>query len=439
MMQAMRDTTSPYLETFEDARARLPGGSGMAALRQRAIERFAALGLPGRKVEEWRYADLKPLARTAFASANDAGTIDEAVLDSLRIAGLDGSVLVFVNGRFDRSRSQVHEAEGLSVRSLAEMLAEDDKSLPPQLAGLDDADALAQLNTAMMADGYVIDVAAGAELDRPVHIISCMTGADGMAAHLRNLVRLGAGAQAEIVESYGGDETGYFVNAVSQISLAEGARLDLCRRQREGRNAVHLARSFVHMEAAELEIRALSSGAASARHEIRIDFASPGGRARFDGVQLAAGKQTLDTRTFMDHAQGQTVSDQRYRGVLAAGAKGAFEGKVLVRRHAQKTEADQQSASLLLDRTAEADAKPELEIYADDVKCAHGSTVGELDADQLFYLTSRGLSPEQAKAVLVEAFVAELLGEAEAGGPLEAALAADMRAWMAAHLKEIGA
>jgi len=438
MMQAMRDTTSPYLQSFEDARGRLPGGSGVAALRQGAIERFAALGLPGRKVEEWRYADLKPLARTAFVPANDAGAIDESALDSLRIAGIDGPVLVFVNGRFDRSRSRIEDTAGLSVRSLAESIAEEEDSLAPRLAELDEADALVQLNTAMMVDGYVIDIAAGTRLDQKVQILSYVTGAEGAAAHLRNLIRVGDGAHAEIVETYGGDETGYFVNAVSQVSLADGAELALCRRQREGRSAVHLGRSFVTMGAATLDVTTLSSGAASARQELRVEFTSQDGKLRYDGIQLAAGKQTLDTRTIMDHAQGRTESDQRYRGVLAAGGRGAFEGKVLVRRHAQKTVAEQQSASLLLDRSAEADAKPELEIYADDVKCAHGSTVGELDADQFFYLVSRGLSPEQAKAVLVEAFVAELLGEVESD-PLAAALRADMRSCMTTFLKEFEA
>lgn len=438
MMRAKRDTTSPYLENFEDLRGRLPGRTEVKALRQSAIERFAALGLPGRKVEEWRYADLKPLSRTAFAPANDAEAIDEAALDSLRIGELEGPVLVFVNGRFDRARSRLEEAAGLRVRSLAEVIAEEEDSLAKRLAGLDEADALIQLNTAMMADGYVIDIAPDTRLDHTVQILFYMTGADGAAAHMRSLVRVGKEARARIVETYGGDETAYLVNAVSQISLADGATLELRRRQKEGRNAVHLARSFVSMDAANLDVGTLSLGAASARQELRVDFTSEGGQARFDGIQLAAGKQVLDTRTFMDHRQGHSESEQRYRGVLAAGARGAFEGKVLVRRHAQKTVAEQQSASLLLDRTAEADAKPELEIYADDVKCAHGSTVGELDADQLFYLTSRGLSPEQAKTILVEAFVAELLGES-ANDPLATALRADMRSWMTTFLEEIEA
>jgi len=436
MTNARREPTSDYLEAFETARERLPGGERLANLRRGAMERFASLGLPGRKVEEWRYADLKRLSRTVFAPANDTAAIDEAAIDTLRIPGLEGPVLVFVNGRFDRARSKLEKTtDGLTLRSLAEALEEDPEAAEAMLGDLREADALVQLNTAMMADGYLIELAPGTRLDRPVHIICCMTGAEGAGAHLRNLIRLGAGAKAEIVETYGGDDTGYLVNAVTQADLADGSELQLHRRQRESAQAVHLARSFVTLGNAGLTATGLSRGGASARHELAVTFTQAGGEARFTGIQLARGKQTLDTRTFMDHAVAGAESDQTYRGVLAAGAKGAFQGKVLVRRDAQKTNATQHAASLLLDRSAEADTKPELEIYADDVQCAHGATVGELDEDQLFYLTSRGLTPGEAKTVLIEAFVAEQLAGIETEAIREA-MSEEARLWMEKTFEE---
>jgi len=435
-MSSRSDTTSPYVEAFEAARPNLPGGAGPAQLRRAAIERFASQGFPGRKSEEWRYADLKPLTRTAFQPAGRVEVAEDAALEPLAIAGLGGPVLVFVNGHFDPAQSRLSGlADGVTVTSFAEAAGAEDGELAGVAGELAEADALAQLNTAMMGDGYVIDLAPGTRLAAPIHVVSYMTRAEGRAAHLRNVIRLGAGASAEIVETFAGDESAYFVDSVTQAKIAGDARLKLHRRQREGDQAVHLSRSFVTLARGRFDMACLARGAISAHHEMELTFTEEGGAATFNGVQLARVDQTQDMRTFIDHGVAECTSDQTYRGVLAGGAKAAFQGKILVRRDAQKSDANQHSASLLLDRRSEADAKPELEIYADDVQCAHGSTVGELDANQLFYLTSRGLSPAEAKTLLVEAFVAERLGAIETEAVREA-MTAEARAWMDATLQE---
>lgn len=432
---------SPFVSAFETVRGDLPGSDWVPRLRAGAIERFAALGLPGRKAEEWRYTDLKPLNDRAFAPANDRGAIDPEALAALRIDEADGPLLVFVDGMLDHGASQIADLPaGVSVKSFADALSDDDGEGDGQaraaLEDLSDTDALAQLNTAMMRDGAIIEIADGAGVDRPIQIVHHAAGGDGAAAHIRNLIRLGDGASAKIVETYAGGDGATMTNAVTQIALAKDAALELATRQRQGPNALHIAKTVARLgRNARLSASALAYGGRSARHELRVTVAEEGAHIAFAGVQLAAPRQSLDLLTHFDHAVGGAISDQAYRGVLQARARASFQGKVLVRRDAQLTDAQQQSDSLLLARTAEANAKPELEIYADDVKCAHGSTVGELSADQIFYLTARGVAPEEAKALLTEAFVTQVLDRI-AIAPVRAAFVAEARDWLRRAVRE---
>lgn len=411
MMKLAAQDISPFIAAFEAARDHLPGGGALAGRRRLAIDRFRALGLPGRKSEDWRYAELRPLADTAFAPRGSTTGPDAAALDALALPGSDGVRIVFINGRLDAARSRLDLLPaGLVVRSLCEALAADTERLAPKLAEVEAEDAFAALNTAMMADGHVIEIAEGTHLEMPIEIVHLLGGADDAAVHLRNIVRLGAGARAEIVESFGDDGRASFSNAVTQISIADDGRLDLVRRQLQGARAIHMARDFVTLGRGHFRMSVLAAGAASARQELQIVFTAPGGHADYDGIQIAGGEQVLDTRVHLDHAVPGCTSRQRYRGVLAGSSRASFSGKVLVRRDARKTDARQHAASLLLDRGAEANTRPELEIYADDVQCAHGATVGELDAGQLFFLMARGLAPDEARALLVEGFIAELVG-----------------------------
>ncbi|MFQ5348118.1 MAG: Fe-S cluster assembly protein SufD [Rhodothalassiaceae bacterium] len=420
----------PYRAAFAAARETLPGGGWLAERRSVALNRFLSLGIPTPKAEDWRYADLRALRRSAFAHAEEAPPAEPRALERLMIEGLDGPRLVFVNGRLDRARSRLSRlGKGVHLRSLREVLLTGGQSLKGLIADLESADALAALNTAMMRDGYVIEIANGVVLEAPIEIVHLSQDAADRGVHLRHVIRLGSGAKASVVETYGGDASGYFLNALGQITLADGAHLKLLRRQREGAAALHLARSFAILGKARLDMHLLSTGAASARSELRAEFTTEGGAVSFDAIQLAGEGQTLDCLSFLDHAVPGCSSAQRYRGVLAGAARASFSGKVLVEKGAQKTAATQQARSLLLDAGAEANTKPELEIYADDVICSHGATMGAIDPAQLFYLMARGLDEQAARALLVEAFVGELLADLPPG-PLADVVRADAAAWL---------
>jgi Fe-S cluster assembly protein SufD len=394
---------------YDHLKPALPGAGWLRELRHVAMTRFLSLGLPGRRAEQWRYADLSPLRKGSFSPVTLAQETEQARIDAAAVPGLDGPRLVFINGRFQRALSRMEGLPAdLAPQSLREVLITGGGSLRDLITDLRDGDAFDQLNTAMMSEGVVIDVPKGLKVETPVEIVYLVDDADDRAAHLRVVVRLGEGASLKLIESFKGDDSRFFTNLITQTTIADDAHLTLIRRQHEGAGTVHISRIYATLGRGALAVHHLATGGQSARHELRADFTTEGGDVRYQGIQLARPHQTLDTLTFLDHAVPDCTSDQAYRGVLAADAVASFQGKVLVRRDAQKTDAKQKSDSLLLDRSATSNAKPELEIYADDVQCAHGSTVGELSTDQLFYLMARGLSPLEAKAMLVEAFIAAL-------------------------------
>lgn len=429
------DTIADYVAAWEAARDHLPGDADWTRdLRGAAIDRFRTLGLPNPRMEAWKYTKLSPLNQAAFVPAEGPEIISGRDVGDLVIEGLDGPELVFVNGRWDGDLSRtVDLPDGCRLVDLAEALAADDAEVRALLSAVHDDDALTQLNTAMMRDGFLLHVAGGVTLDAPLQVIHVAHEAARQAAHTRLLVVLEAGAAATVIETFAGDDDAYWTNTVLQARIGENAALTHWKRQREGRNAVHVARGFVHLDAgARYRSLTLSTGAEIARNETRVAMAGPAADARLAGVQLARSGQSLDTLTFVDHAVADTTSGQTFKAVLARQAKTAFQGKVLVQPDAQHTDARQSSNNLLLDRSAEANTKPELEIYADDVQCAHGATVGELSADALFYLTSRGLDPEAARALLVDAFIADVL-EAIEDETVRQAFAADAAGWMNAE------
>lgn len=429
-MVANQDSTA-FESAWEAAKPGLPGGGWLQEMRLVAFNRYKTLGLPGAKAENWRYADLKPLRRAPFGSETELREIDGNLLEANGVDGLDGPRFVFVNGRLSLAHSRMGGLpEGLTVRGLRQTLTFGGQSLAPIFADLAGGDAFDQLNTALMGDGCLIEARPGIRCEQPIEILHLAAGDDHKAVHVRNIIRLHDGASLTVIESFGGEDAPHFVHDLSQILLSDGADLKLYRRQRQGRRLSHLARSYVTLGAARFHLTSLNMGGASAREEVRVDFTCPKGEADLDVIQLAGGGQTLDCNLLVDHAEPACASRQRYRGVVAADGRASIEAKVLVRRDAQKTDARQHLKSLLLDRTAEANAKPELEIYADDVLCAHGATAGEIDADQQFYLESRGLDPEAARALLIEAFVADLL-DAVSNESLRAECLGDVRGWLA--------
>jgi Fe-S cluster assembly protein SufD len=388
-------------------------------LREAAFARFAELGLPTTQDEDWKYTSLAPLAQVQFTPAVE-GELQGPTLEQLdRLAGGppgDGAArLVFVDGHHRPELSSHGASSGRAfIGSLAAALAERPELVERELARHADYQrvALVALNTAFIEDGAFIHLPAGEVLQAPIHLLFVST-APGRAtvSQPRNLIVAGAGSQATVVETYAGlfDEV-YFTNAVTEVVLGEGSRLEHTKLQEESARAFHIALLQVHHgRNSRFTSHSVALGAALARNEVRALFASEGSECTLNGFYMATGKQHLDNRTLIDHQSPRCTSRELYKGVLDGHSRGVFSGRVVVRMDAQKTDASQTNRNLLLSEEALVNTKPQLEIFADDVKCAHGAAVGKLDEDALFYLRSRGLDREAARSLLTYAFASEMV------------------------------
>ncbi|MCH7888949.1 MAG: Fe-S cluster assembly protein SufD [Proteobacteria bacterium] len=439
-MAAKTDTSEAYVHRFAEAKATLAGHGlpWLAGLRERAIERFAALGFPTRRIEEWKFTDLRALTRTTFSPAPRLanGVTGDAVGRFLP-ADLPSHLLVFVNGHHRADLSDVGELPaGVRLCGLAEALAEAPELLEEQLCrdGALDGHAPLALNTAFMTDGAVLMLARGVALERPVHLLFLATGDEAPAvAHPRNIIVAEAASRATVIETYAAPAAGaYWTNAVTDIVMEADASVRHVKVQAESHDAFHLAVTRVRLaKGSAYNSFVASVGGRLARNEITAVLGE-GVECRLGGVYLARGRQHLDTTTLIDHARPASFSNEHYRGVLDDSAHGVFQGKIIIRPDAQKTDAHQLNKNLLLSRTAHVDTKPELEIHADDVKCSHGAATGALDAEALFYLRSRGLDTDLAQRLLIEAFVGEIIDEVET-----TALRAHLRRVAAAWLTQV--
>ncbi|MBB4286733.1 Fe-S cluster assembly protein SufD [Roseospira goensis] len=405
----------------------------LADLRRAGLSVYRARGLPTVKVEAWKYTNLAGLKKIPFVL--DDGSLPAAAgRGALALALADAHEITLVNGRPVAVPDSL--PAGVRVVSLAHLLETEPAAVEPHLGRLADlSDApMGSLNAALMADGVVIQVDAGVALDRPLHLVT-VTAAPDQARHMhpRHLVILGEGADATLVESRvtaaGAAET--LSNAVTEIRLEARARLRHLRFVNPGPDAVDLdLTEAVLAEQAHYEAFGLTLGGRLVRNESRVRLRGSGADARLHGAYGLRAGQHADTTLIVDHAVPDTTSDQLYKGVVDEGGKGVFQGKVIVRRDAQRSDGNQLHKALLLSRNAEVYTKPELEIYADDVKCSHGATAGEMDMDQLFYLMARGLAEADARALLVEAFLDDVV-ESVPEGPVRDAFLSAVRAWQA--------
>src|SRR5882724_7555365 len=410
-------STSPYIRQFAEAKPSLPG-SGFAwleALRDEAISRFGKNGFPTPKVEAWKFTNLGPLARTVFPSVamQPRPALANAELTAFRLTP-DCHLIVFVNGSFRADLSTLdHLPDGTRVVGLSAATEQDLRALvaPPAIATDLRARALFDLNTAFMGDGAIIHLGRGAILD-PVQLLFVATPDAGPKVfHPRNLIRAESGSSATVLETYVGLGDGiYWTNVVTQISVAQNAVLRHYKLQVESGSAFHVAATSVQVNhQAAYRMFAASLGAALGRNEFDVDLAATDSEARLAGATLARDAQHLDTTIRIDHSTPRGTSSQEFRSVVDGRAHTVFQGRIRVAPDAQKTEAQQINRNLLLSATASADTKPELVILADDVKCSHGATVGDLDKEALFYLRARGVSESDARAMLIDAFVSELI------------------------------
>jgi Fe-S cluster assembly protein SufD len=384
-------------------------------LRTAAMARFAEMGFPTTRDEAWRKTSVARIARTAFrpADVNVSGT---DALPAFDLPGLPGPRIVFVNGRYSAELSALGAArKGLEVLSLRDVLARQPERLEPLLTRVvgETGHVFADLNTAFVEDGAVVFVAPGVVLEDAIHLLylSLNPGHAPTVSFPRTLIVAGKGSELRVVESYGGpDDQVYLTSAVTEIVVQEGASVDHYKVQREGNRSFHVATLAIRQDRnARFSDHAVAFGADLSRNDIGVLFAGEGGECTLNGLFLADGERHADTHTRVDHAVPHCTSRQLYKGIVDGSARGVFDGLVLVRKDAQKTDASQTNKNLLLSRQALVDSTPRLEILADDVKCKHGSTTGQLDPQALFYLRSRGIAEAAARTLLTYAFASDVV------------------------------
>lgn len=432
-----------WLGRHRDTAAGLPGADlpWLVRLREDAIDRFADEGWPTTRRENWRHTSLAFMAQQALAVRE--AVAPETVVAALRaryqaargaaqdaaqqgaesapeLVHNDGHWVVFVDGHFAPALSAIGGLPGgVRIGSLADALGQIPEAVEAAFGQAGDGEAPAALNAALAADGAWIRLGRGVAVEPPIHLV--FIGATVADQHLRNLVVAEAGAQATIVEHYPAGAAGStLTTAVTRVLAAQDSHVTHLKLQQEAPEAIHLATIEAEQaRGAVFASHSLSFGARLARNDIRTRLAGEGAEVLLNGLYHADGRRHVDHHTRIDHAHPQGTSREFYRGLLDGSARGVFTGRILVAQDAQRTDAMQRCDNLLLSRLAEADARPELEIYADDVKCAHGATVGQLDEDALFYLRSRGVDAVHARQLLTYAFAAEVL-ERIAHAPLRA-------------------
>jgi Fe-S cluster assembly protein SufD len=435
---AKTETGRALSDIFAIARDRLPGAGKIADARQQAFEAYECVGLPHRRIEDWKYTDLRVLMREVLplAPAPDAAALKRAGT-ALKLHAIKGvRRLVLVDGVFAPKLSEAADLEkGLSIRTLREMLQAGDTALREQLFAPDNSNSMVALNSAMMTDGLVIEVAEGAALTQPLHIVHIASGAQPAAMFTRSLLKLGKTAAATLVESYisADGAKAYQVHDSLVVSIGDGTRLDHVRLVEDGREAFNISSAVVTLGArAHLNTFGMTSGSSASRYQAVITFAGEGSQVETNGVNLLNGRQHADTTLFLDHAVPNCASREIFRAVVDDRGHSVFQGRIIVRPQAQKTDAKMMTRALLLSDEAEADNKPELEIFADDVTCGHGAATGALDQSLLFYLRARGLSEKEAQALLIQAFVGEAIESIADDALRELAISAAQR-WLAAR------
>ncbi|MGH7047949.1 MAG: Fe-S cluster assembly protein SufD [Stellaceae bacterium] len=408
----------PYLDA---ARADPDEPDWLARRRRRALARFAEAGFPSRRGEAWRYLDLRPLTEAPLPPAPrpsdrvaSAGALPPQLAESALTRG--GFRLALVDGRFSPALSAIADLpDGVRLESTANAIISNPAAVGTALDALSDApdQPFAALNAALFSDGFVLDVAPGVVLEEPIEIVHLAFGGVPASLHSRSLVTIGAESRVRLFESFTG-EGRYWCNDVVALRLGPGAELDRVTLVEEAEAAIHLAATDAELgAAARLGSFVLLLGGRILRHEITVRSTGERTWCRLDGAFLAAQRQQMNIVTAVHHTAAQCETRESFKGVAAERAQGAFQGRITVHPGAQKTDAHMLSRNLLLGTRAAIDTKPELEIFADDVKCSHGATVGDLDEAALFYLAARGIPRDEARRMLIAAFLGEALESVE--------------------------
>ena len=406
-----------YVSLFDEFEKNLNGESKSPAhsLRRKAIKDFSNLSFPTNKNEEWRFTNITPLLKHKFKLALDAPSIAKDEVDRFRFKDMKCSLMVFINGFFSEELSELQSIKDIiTIKNISAAIKENDPQILKHFNKYADSESqiFSALSTAYLMDGAFIHVPENKIIDQPIHILFLSASKDDeLLSHPRNLIVTEKNSQALIVEHYAGlDNSIYFTNAVTEISVGENSILHHTKIQEESKSSFHIARmETVQDKNSTFTSNMISLGGDITRNDFNNKFNGTGGETELNGLFLTDGSQLFDTHTLIDHASPHCNSHELYKGILDDKSRGVFNGKVIVRKDAQKTNAFQENNNIILSNEALVNTKPQLEIFADDVKCSHGATIGQLDNEALFYLKSRGIGEEKSRDILIHAFASDVV------------------------------
>ncbi len=413
------DTKKHYQTQFTQTKNSLLGNElpWLNAIRQENLAQFQAEGFPHTKQEAWKYNNLKPIIQTGFQLQTEKPQWN---LDAYKplLPAIDGTSLVFIDGYFCEALSNHKHNSNVFIADLKAALSQKPEFISTYLKAVNNQNyaSFSALNNTFMQQGAVINIPANISCNEPILLIyltSESNNDENYSQHLRNLIIIGENSQATVLEYYHSiAKTAYFTNAITDIHLAKHATLDYTKLQEEGTASYHIHKTQItQQQASTFTSHAFSLGAELSRHDIHVEQQEEYAHSQLNGLYLAHQHQQTDSHTCIMHNKPHGSSSENYKGILTGNSHAIFNGRVVVQPNAQKINAKQKNTNLLLSPKAQINTKPELEIYADDVKCAHGATVGELDADMLFFLRSRGFTIQQAKQILTFGFAKEIADE----------------------------
>ena len=416
-MSEIKEIKKRYLKSYELFENSLNGDriSSIGNLRKEAFGKFSELSFPTTKDEEWKYTSIAPLLEHNFVPSLNKKTLPKEEIKKFLFEDLESNVVVVVNGIYSEDLTSLRSIpKGVEIKSIAKAISSDSPLVKQHLGKYADftTHIFTSLSTAFTKDGVLIHLPEGKVVEQPIHILFITdSGKEKLLVQPRNLFVAGKNSQVTIIEHFVNINSGiYFTNTVTEIVVGENAIVDHLRLQEESKSAFHISRMEVDQErTSNFSSHFISLGASLSRNEFNSRFNDEGGECMLNGLFLTEGNQLFDVHTLIDHAKPHCNSHEHYKGILNDVSRGVFNGKVIVRQDAQKTNAFQENNNIILSKEALVNTKPQLEIFADDVKCSHGATIGQLDKDAMFYLKSRGIGEETARTILIHAFASDVI------------------------------
>lgn len=410
-MNIIAEDTQSWLEQYPNVSLNGQDLDWLDQLRQQALKQFEVIGLPGVRDEQWRYTNLRALKNNAYKLSQP--TKSSVELPSA-LAKTSNPRLVFINGHFSENQSNTSNLpSSITFKSLSDILTQSPELVAKKFGSTlpQDQHGFTALNSAYCQDGYVLIVPKGISLKAPLEVIYLSSGNDTQVSHCRNLIIAKTNSECTVIERHlGVDGDIYLNNSVTEIIADDNSHIDHYKVQEESNDAFHIGGTFIQQAAnAQVKNHTLTMSGLVIRNNITADLTAPGGHIEMNGLVTGNGRQHIDNHTQVNHLVPHCTSDEYYKTILDDKSRSVFRGRIVVAEDAQQTNADQQNNNLLLSKDAEADTLPQLEIYADDVKCSHGATVGQLDEKSLFYLRSRGISLSSAVSLLTVGFATEVI------------------------------